>query len=394
MKGRRTIGSFGVLRVLGILGVFLLAGCSGEHVVEPAVDIKPEPEPEPVSQQVTPLYLRGYVSNYREIDAALTRAFSFPDYVVPDEFMPIGAFFTQSGEAPEERNIVRNPIDGQWSYTPPTPIATDDYQLYGYMPSNAASVTITPNSNYADGATMHFEGLDIVMSKDLCVLVGAKHATSYDENTDTYTFGDGNLNTGNFDCHMNNGAGLTNYLFLLFDHIYAAISFRFRVDADYAKMRTIHLRKLQLTAYADNTYTVKRKKEMNATISLRKTTDGTSPIQSITLEDTPGSLEIDKETFFNDDIELKADTYSDEVAYVPYTRSYYELYSTYDVYDKKGNLIRQNCVAKNRINPFAILNLSDLERGKKYVLRLTVAPTYLYQLSDQDLDNPTVQISN
>ncbi len=394
MKGRRTIGSFGVLGVLGVLGVFLLVGCSGENIVEPAVDPKPEPEPEPVSQQVTPLYLRGYVSNYREFDAGTTRAFSFPGYVVPDEFMPIGAFFTKSSAVPEERKIVHNPIDGQWSYTPPTPIATDDYQLYGYMPSNAATVTITPNSDYADGATLNFEGLNIVMSKDLCVLVGAKHATSYDKDTDTYTFGDGNLNTGNFDCHMNNGEGLKNYLFLLFDHIYAAISFRFRVDEDYAKMRTIHLRKLQLTAYADNGYSVKRKKEMNATISLKKTTDGTSPIQSITLVDTPGSGVIDKETFFNDDIELKADEWSDEVAYVPYTRSYYELYSTYDVYDKKGNLIRQNCVAKNRINPFAILNLSDLERGKKYVLRLTVAPTYLYQLSDQDLDNPTVQISN
>ena len=389
---------------MGLMGLMGLASCSGEQIVEPAVETKPEtivlpePEPEPEVEKGIPLYLRGYVAPYKEVDMFMTRAFSFSGYVEPAEYLPIGAFFTKSGSEPEERRILCNPTDNgvEWSYTPPVEIPAGSYQFYGYMPTNAADVTIEPNSAYADGATLHFTGMNIVATKDLCVLVGAKHATNYNEGTDTYTFGDGDLKTGNFDCQMS--AGANNYLFLLFDHIYASISFRFLLDSDYAKMRSIHLKKLQLTAYSDNSFTVKRRKEINADISLRKTTDGSSPIQSITFTDNLASEEINQETFFIGDVELKSGTrdedWTDEIAYVPYTRSYYTLTSTYDVYDKMGNLIRQNCTADNDINPFYIFNISDMQRGSKYVLKLKIAPTYLYQLSDQDLDNPTVQISN
>ena len=58
------------------------------------------------------------------------------------------------------------------------------------------------------------------------------------------------------------------------------------------------------------------------------------------------------------------------------------------VYDRKGNLIRKGCEATNKI--------PDLEasRGQRVQLNLTVNPTYLYVLSDPDLDNPTVKVEN
>ena len=129
------------------------------------------------------------------------------------------------------------------------------------------------------------------------------------------------------------------------------------------------------------------------TIVLKKKTDGSSPIQSIALTNDPTSGAANQETFFEGDKELTPITWSEEIAYVPYTKSYYILRSTYDIYDKKGNLIRQDQVAETKLNPFYIFNVTDMERGKKYVLKLTVAPTYLYQLSDQDLDNPTIIIN-
>ena len=169
---------------------------------------------------------------------------------------------------------------------------------------------------------------------------------------------------------------------------------RSRMDEIYARMRTIHLKKLELTAYYDNTYSdaARREKEMDASVVLRKTTDGSSPIQSIEFTPTSGSAQVNNEKFFEGDVELKSGDWSEAVAYVPYTRSYYKLRSTYDVYDKKGNLIRLNRVAENKLNPFYIFNISDIQRGKQYVLNLTVTPTYLYQLSDQDLDNPTLVV--
>ena len=71
----------------------------------------------------------------------------------------------------------------------------------------------------------------------------------------------------------------------------------------------------------------------------------------------------------------------------------YVLRSTYDVYDTKGNKVRQNCKAENKIDPYILFNkLSNLDRGKKYIINLTVKPTYLYVMSDPDLDNPTVEL--
>ena len=62
--------------------------------------------------------------------------------------------------------------------------------------------------------------------------------------------------------------------------------------------------------------------------------------------------------------------------------------TTYDVYDRKGNLIRENSEATNKLPNLAAV------RGQKVQVNLTVNPTYLYVLSDPDLDNPTITIDN
>ena len=397
----RGLGIFGGLRLCGLFILLVLAACSGEQIVGPAEETKPEPvdkpEPEPVVEGI-PLYLKGYVSPYAEVTEAMRRAFSFPGYEEATEYenMSIGAFFTNDMRVTqvEKRRILRDPTstDGQWYYTPPDPIEAADYQLYGYMPYKAANVTIEPNLTYADGATLHFTGMNIITPEDICVMVGAKHGTNAETPVKD---GEGQLllKTGNFNCHMNSGEGQKNYLFLLFDHLYASISFRFRVDETYAKLRTIYLKKLELTAYSNNTYSSPKTKEMNATVVLQKTTDGSSPIQSIAFTPTPGSAYVNKETFFEDDVELTTDYGSEAVAYVvPYTESYYILHSTYDVYDRKGNLIRYDCTAENKLDLLKIFNIIEIQRGKQYELKLKIAPTYLYQLSEPDLDNPTITV--
>ena len=78
---------------------------------------------------------------------------------------------------------------------------------------------------------------------------------------------------------------------------------------------------------------------------------------------------------------------------MPHNISTLVLTSVYDVYDRKGHLTRENCSATNT------MALSDLfteqattQRGKRYTVNLTIQPTYLYVLSDPDLDNPTVVV--
>ena len=69
----------------------------------------------------------------------------------------------------------------------------------------------------------------------------------------------------------------------------------------------------------------------------------------------------------------------------------FQLRSTYDVYDKKGNLIRKSCQAVNNLK---VADLFTLQRGKGYSLTMKVMPTYLYMLSEPDLDNPTVNVEH
>jgi hypothetical protein len=70
---------------------------------------------------------------------------------------------------------------------------------------------------------------------------------------------------------------------------------------------------------------------------------------------------------------------------------------TYDVYDKNvttehpdGNLVRANCVAENKLPE----NRVTAGVNQRTLLTITVNPTYLYVLSDPDLDNPTITIGN
>ena len=69
----------------------------------------------------------------------------------------------------------------------------------------------------------------------------------------------------------------------------------------------------------------------------------------------------------------------------------------YDVYDKNvtnehpdGNLVRKDCVTTNKLPADNVIKSGTKQRT---TLTLTVNPTYLYVLSDPDLDNPTVVIN-
>ena len=79
--------------------------------------------------------------------------------------------------------------------------------------------------------------------------------------------------------------------------------------------------------------------------------------------------------------------------FVPGKCKKFQLYSKYDVYDRKGNLIRQNCEAVNTIDASGFYGINDLKAGDIYTIDLKIQPTYLYVLSDPDLDNPTITIN-
>lgn len=356
----------------------------------------------------------------------------------------IGTFFTKDASGGDP--VVCDPhrfwySSGKWHVDEEIEITANNYQLYGYLPYNAATASITSNISYSNGAVLTLNGLSGIMTKDVCVLVGAKEGSS----TDPYTYvtatgltvgasvdglyeqsgsdyvltNDGtydsektyyerkDIQTGKFDCAIKaSGGDDKNYLYLLFDHIYAQLLFKFTINSNYAALRTIKIKRLELMAYTDYTYssTKKMKKKQSTTITLQANNTGASPIvtvSTLTADNSSGDMD-PVLLFYNESSPLVLDPsrWEEYVTYVPEVPSFFILKTTYDVYDKnpssghpEGNLIRKNCVAENRINPRALFSKEKLDRGKKYILNLTVNPTYLYVLSEPDLDNPTITLS-
>ena len=399
----RPMGPIRLMGLIGLLGLMGLMGCSSDDYEEVQA---------PVTESGVPVTLTSYVSAYTDFKAKeanragdyMTRSWTPPTgYHTPstDEIKSIGVFFTSdAGGGKCDLHRFWYGTDNKWRVEGDE-IDEGTFNMYGYLPYTAGTASLSlnaaPNNTYAKGAVMTLSGLSGVMSKDLCVLVGAK------EGTDADTPASPGLKTGKFSCQLKKGGeGFENYIFLLFDHLYAAINFNFTINATYYGLRTIKLKRLELIAYTDNSFTTKMKKEQSTTVTLLATDDESSPIVSVS-DLTPNNSSGDMEPviLFNDEdhpLELSA-TAQTLTAYVPEVASFYILKSVYDVYDKnptdehpEGNLIRKNCEAENKLNPRNMFNQPKLERGKMYNINLMVNPTYLYVLSEPDLNNPTVEV--
>lgn len=246
------------------------------------------------------------------------------------------------------------------------------YYIFGYMPADAiTSTTITTrkddySKDYAKGATMTFNDLPPVTTQNICILVGVSPNSSFQEGTFDY-----------YALSSNNTASL------LFDHLYAAIDFNVRIDANYAKLRNIKLKSMQVIA---------AKESVNATIDL-KPNIGESPIRSVTFSNSATEGSSSAPIIINEGkgLDLTTEWLSKPIdgflapENIISDAGTVKLVTTYNVYDKKGNLLREDCQAVNKLP-----TLSNLKRGQKTVLKLTVKPTYLYMLSDPDLNNPSV----
>ena len=238
--------------------------------------------------------------------------------------------------------------------------AQKNYTVYGYIPK-AEGMTSSLSNVTTGGATLTIKGIKPVTDDDICIITGVK-----DTNT--------GLKEGQFGWYMAN-ANDNFYMYLLLDHIYASVNFSMIIDAEYAQLRTIKLKTMKLRT---------DKGSVNATITLTHNDTGTSPISSATYTSEGTSYEVE---IFNDAEGIALDTETPLVintCFAPALSNNLTMVTTYDVYDRKGNLIRKNCTATNKV-PL------EAARAQQVQLNLTVNPTYLNVLSDPDLDNPTVK---
>ena len=307
----------------------------------------------------------------------------------------IGINFTKDGEAPLSGHFFKS--SGKWRTNLELANA-GTYYLYGYIPhTSGISCSVTDRNgtqaHFSEGAILTLENVPAILPNDLCVVIGAKDGT--DKETVT------GLRSGDFAYAAKaiKGTGdedpQGNFVFLLFDHLYAALRIRMRVNGEYNALRTIKLKKLQLQTKVGDDH-VQEKTRIDITL---KATDGSDPSESpITdISFTPSGPEITEGIeFWSSSDEVLTTSYSSYIGhFMPLDVTQLILVSTYDVYDKKGNLLRENCKAKNTFELKELFSEQlTTRRGCRYTINLTIKPTYLYVLSEPDLQNPTVEIES
>lgn len=261
-----------------------------------------------------------------------------------------------------------------------------DYRIFGWMPASAAEgSTVKVNGNTA---TMTIEGLPLLAGPDadVCIITGVK-AGALAENE--------KVTAGQFEYHAPEDTEEGYRVSLLADHLYAAMELKFLVHSDYTKLRRIFLKKVTLKSSV--------KEKVTATISLQLNAVGNNPIDGAPTFSSPTGKAAELELFKTDKMknnilvgdELKvaeadAITMSGFFAAQADYISTLQIESEYDVYDLHGaDPIRKDCKAMNNLSSV----LSGISCGQKKVLKLTVQPTYLYVLSDNDTD-PVVTIDS
>ena len=326
--------------------------------------------------------------NYTDITSDASRRALPEGYVVYDNLSPqipadeagIKCFLTRANETIFNGTLTYK--SGAWTSKIPADEGT--YYVYGMMPNSEASkVTLTPLSgpDFANGAKMEIDKLNAVTASDVCAIVGVKGAAS------KVGIENSGIELGKFSFNADDGT----FIYLLIDHLYAALQLNMNISSEYNALRTIKLTKLTLKSNS-----VTKTYKVTATMTPNET--NTSPLAVTYAATTEDGKEIELyngkgkgENGQDIEKELEVDKYIQFLACtVPLsTNTQFEMETTYNVYDRKGNLIRKNCTAKNVLN----LPTGGLARGQKYTFNLTVNPTYLYVLSDPDLDNPTVVVN-
>lgn len=224
------------------------------------------------------------------------------------------------------------------------------YTIYGYMPYNS-------------GAT--FDKDDLVMTMPGLAGMSASNAMVIKPAPVTISNG---VDKVTIDLEM--------------DHLMARVTPYFYInDAEYADLRTIKIKKVEFI-HPNKAYT--------ATVDYA--TDG-----SHTTAWTPGDAMASAVTFYEEtespvvlEQQGKANAKAPSTCYFcpEMEISGLRMRVTYDVYDAKGNLTRPDAVAENSIKKIS----GKLSEATNYKLYIPLVPSYLYVLSDGDLDSDALVV--
>ena len=281
------------------------------------------------------------------------------------EYGDIRIFVTHGTTATE--GLIEYEGEDAWTTHLKLKSGTRTYNLYGFMPDDevfAPSISgVTDNS-----AVLHIQQMPPIATQDYCIVAGVRQAVDESDKTPAVR--------GAFSFDYDSRR--ENYINLLVDHLYSHLIFNMKVGEDYNAVRTIKIKRMKLLVTDISSYNVDVTLTKGVGISsvAHNSTAGTGT-HEMTIRDEELTLTTTSTTVCSGYV-IPATTLFDKLS----------LEIVYDIYDKKGNMISPERTATNNL----AYPLEDLERGEERTLLVTIDPSYLYDLSQQD--PPFVVIKN
>ena len=336
-------------------GGLLLTGCGEKEEV-------PLSEPEPEQEQGSPLLLR-----------TLTRTDGATQFADPN--CSVRAYLTDATSVVEANGLFQY-TGAVWNSNLSVK-EERQYYLYGYMPSTLGGTFAKPDGEtYADGVDLTFASLPDISADDPCVVVGVQRV---DNESATAEVTEG---------HYGYLSGIVgkNYVNLLMGHLYSSLQLAFRLDEQYAKLRSIRLKEVKLNSTYGNDSTTLNIRSGYGVGSPTFTKLNTAANRSVPFLSTTESPKVLTKEHVINALTLDRLVYCAPSIFDA-NGTYVSITTKYDVLDKQGiNLGERTSTNKLRITA------SSLIPGQKKLVTITVRPSYLYVLSDFDLDNPVLTI--
>lgn len=274
------------------------------------------------------------------------------------------------------------------SWTTKIPLDNDNYFIYGFMPSTSLrnSTTIEPrNSSFANGAILTIGNAPALMTEPLCAIVGVKRASDGSTPISSAT----GMTRGSYSYPVTRNDN-DNYIYMLLDQLYTCIRFTMSVDAEYYTLRRIHLKEFKITPKA-GLVNVRVTLTAGSFNTLTTTYNKAADYSGTGVPLWEGTKDLDLEvnnTITPNPTILYGEEFTNFYIAPAEGNTEFTIHCKYDVYDRKDNLIRKDCEASNKLT----LGGTGWKPGERYTIPLVVMPTYLYVLSEPDLDNPTIKV--
>lgn len=320
--------------------------------------------------------------NEREDGGVITRALpaGYESFDPDEDPGRIGVFMTQkqtgSYTYTSTSGFFTWKSKGKWDssvmimYDDTKPEATDNnYWIYGFMPASSGIGATITSSDFEAGAVMRLTNVPPVSAQDLCIVTGVLPGVPKDSGTGYKDISDVSVEVGKYAFQ----ASAENAIYLLMDHLYSKYILTMRVDDGYNSMRTLKVTNMSMTASAPAVNVSVTYQQSHAPVKSISASEETTPVSSEILDNEEGE---------------ELNTVSKELTefFCANLIDFITLTTTFDVYDKYDNLLRKDCTTVNKIK------IQNLEPGKKYTILATIKPTYLYQLGETDLNQPTIVI--